>query len=177
MRSIPACRFVLGLLQGGALSLLYFAYEQHSWPATDGEVSAPLLMVALFVPLIAIQSMRVLRFATLVGWTIVATILIAALSFYDIWRAWPQDWVLSSTPPFEGAWQPHLLPSWPFILALPAILFIAHALVVSADIDGRLIAHYATYFDVAWEQGVQLALTAIFVGAFWALLWLGAGLF
>jgi hypothetical protein len=177
MRSVSGSRFALGLLQGGALSLIYYAYEQHSWLATDGEIFAPLLSVALFVPLIVIQSLRSLRLATLMVWTIVATALIAALSFYDIWRAWPQDWIIPSTPPFTGAWQPHLLPSWPFILALPAILFIAHALVVSADADNRLIAHYTMYFDVAWEQGVQLALTAIFVGAFWALFWLGAGLF
>jgi hypothetical protein len=177
MRSVSGNRFALGLLQGGALSLLYYAYEQHGWPATDGEIFAPLLLVALFVPLIVIQSLRSLRLATLIGWTIVATALVAGLAYYDIWRAWPRDWVIPSTPPFTGAWQPHLLPSWPFILALPAILFIAHALIVSADADGKLVAHYAIYFDVAWEQGVQLALTAIFVSVSWALMWLGAGLF
>lgn len=177
MRSTSGYRLAIGLLQGGALSLLYFAYEQHSWPAADGEVFAPLLMVAVFVPLLVIQSLRMLRPRPLIGWTIVATALVAALSFYDIWRAWPQDWVISNTPPFEGGWQPHILPSWPFVPALAAILFIAHALIVSADIDGKLVAHYSTYFDVAWEQGVQLALTAIFVGVFWALMWLGAGLF
>jgi hypothetical protein len=177
VRPISGYRLALGLLQGGALALLYFAYEQHSWPASDGEVFATLLMVALFVPLIVIQSLRMLRLRTLVGWTVVATVLIAALSFYDIWRAWPQDWVTSSTPPFTAAWQPHLLPSWNLLLALPALLFIAHALIVSADADGRPIAHYPIYFDVAWEQGIQLALAAIFVGVFWALMWLGAGLF
>ena len=50
-------------------------------------------------------------------------------------------------------------------------------MIVAADSDGRLIADYPIYFDVAWEQGVQLVLTAIFVGVFWALMWLGAGLF
>lgn len=177
MRFVSGYRFALGLLQGGALSLLYLAYENGSWPATDGEVFAPLLMVALFVPLLVIQSMRMLRLSTLFSWTIGATALVAALAYYDVWRAWPQDWVLSGAPPFEGAWQPHLLPSWTFIVALAAILFIAHALIVSADADRRLLAHYPIYFDVAWEQGVQLALTAIFVAVFWALMWLGAGLF
>lgn len=177
MRSVSGYRFALGLLQGGALSLLYLAYEDKSWPATDGAFFAPLLMVALFVPLLVIQSMRMLRLSTLIAWTIVATILVAGLAYYDIWRAWPEDWVIASTPPFEGAWQPHILPSVPFMIALAAILFMAHALIVSADADGRLIANYSTYFDVAWEQGVQLALTAVFVGVFWALMWLGAGLF
>jgi Domain of unknown function (DUF4153) len=177
MPSISGYRFALGLLQGGALALLYYAYDLHRWPATDGAMFAPLLMLALFVPLIVIQAMRMLRFSTLIGWTIVATALVAGLAYYDIWRAWPQDWVIAGMPPFAGEWQPHVLPSVSFIVALAAILFIAHALIVSADADGRLIAHYSTYFDVAWEQGVQLALTAIFVGVFWALMWLGAGLF
>lgn len=176
MRSVSGSRFALGLLQGGALSLLYLAYEQRSWPATDGELFAPLLLVALLVPLLVVQSLRSLRLRTLIGWTVVATALIAALAYYDIWRAWPQDWVITQTAPL-GEWQPHILPSWPFIVALPATLFIAHALIVSADADSRLIANYSIYFEVAWEQGIQLALTAIFVGVFWALMWLGAGLF
>jgi len=176
MRSVSGYRFALGLLQGGALSLLYLAYEQRSWPATDGEIFAPLLLVALLVPLLVIQSLRSLHLRTLVAWTVIATALIAALGFYDIWRAWPQDWVIASAPPY-GAWQPHLLPSVRFVVALLAILFIAHALIVSADADGRPVANYAIYFDVAWEQGIQLALTGIFVGVFWALMWLGAAMF
>ncbi|HXR87919.1 MAG TPA: DUF4153 domain-containing protein [Stellaceae bacterium] len=176
MRSVSGYRFAIGLLQGGALSLLYLAYDERSWPATNGELFAPLLLVALLVPLLVIQSMRGLRLRTLIGWTIVATALIAALAYYDIWRAWPQDWVSASAPPY-GAWQPHILPSARFMVALLAILFIAHALIVSADADSRLIADYTIYFDVAWEQGIQLALTAIFVGVFWALMWLGAAMF
>ena len=176
MRSVSGYRFALGLLQGGALSLLYLAYEERSWPATNGALFAPLLLVALLVPLLVIQSLRSLRLRTLIGWTVVATAAIAALAYYDIWRAWPQDWVIDRTAPL-GAWQAHILPSWPFIVALPAILFIAHALIVSADADSRPIANYSIYFEVAWEQGIQLALTAIFVGVFWALMWLGAGLF
>src|SRR5262249_55981715 len=31
--------------------------------------------------------------------------------------------------------------------------------------------------DVSWKQGIQLALAACFVGAFWAMLWLGAEMF
>jgi hypothetical protein len=176
MRSVSGYRFALGLLQGGALSLLYVAYEDRVWPATDGEWFAPLLLVALFVPLLVIQSLRGLRLRTLLAWTVIATALIAALGYYDIWRAWPQDWAISTAAP-AGAWQPHILPSWPFFVALCVILFIAHALIVSADADSRLIAHYPIYFDVAWEQGIQIALVAIFAGVFWMLMWIGAQMF
>jgi hypothetical protein len=176
MRSVSSYRLAIGLLQGGALSLLYLAYDQRSWPATNGEIFAPLLLVALLVPLLVIQALRGLRLRTLFAWTLIATVLIAGLAYYDIWRAWPQDWVTTNAPPY-GVWQPHLLPSVRFVVALLAILFIAHALIISADGDNRLLAHYPIYFDVAWEQGIQLSLTAIFVGVFWALMWLGAAMF
>src|SRR5262249_25527016 len=55
--------------------------------------------------------------------------------------------------------------------------FIAHALILGANADRRLVAKYSTHFDIAWKMAVQLALGGAFVGAFWALLWLGAGLF
>jgi len=56
-------------------------------------------------------------------------------------------------------------------------LFIAHALVTGGVSDGRFMARYATHFEVAWKLAVQLALSVFFVGAFWLLMWLGAGLF
>jgi hypothetical protein len=56
-------------------------------------------------------------------------------------------------------------------------LFIAHTLVTGGVAQGRFMASYPTYFDLAWKLGIQLALSVLFVGAFWALMWLGAGLF
>ena len=112
MRSASGYRLLLGLLQGGALSLLYLAYDDKSWPASNGVVFAPLLMVALFVPLLVVQSLGTLRMGTLFVWAIVATALVAALAYYDIWRAWPVDWFFSNASPDHGAWQPRILPSW-----------------------------------------------------------------
>ena len=43
--------------------------------------------------------------------------------------------------------------------------------------DRKFVADYTTHFDVAWKIAVQGALAAAFTGAFWGLLWLGAGLF
>ena len=60
-------------------------------------------------------------------------------------------------------------------LILP-LLFVGNGLVSAADRSGRLIAPYATYFDQAWKHGVQLGLSLLFTGLFWAILWLGAAL-
>lgn len=60
-------------------------------------------------------------------------------------------------------------------LILP-LLFISNELVSSADQAGKPIAPYALYFDEAWKHGVQLALSLLFTGLFWAILGLGAAL-
>ena len=98
---------------------------------------------------------------------------VSALGVYDIWHAWPVDWRLID-PPVS---RPHVLPSPHLIIALVMGLFIAHSLVTAGDMDRKFVADYTTHFDVAWKIAVQGALAAAFTGAFWGLLWLGAGLF
>jgi hypothetical protein len=63
---------------------------------------------------------------------------------------------------------------WP---SLGAILFIIHTLTVSGESDRKVIANYATHFDVSWKHGVQFVLAVSFVGVLWGLLFLGAELF
>src|SRR4029077_12012456 len=45
------------------------------------------------------------------------------------------------------------------------------------DAERKFMASYPTHFDVAWKLAVQVALSAVFVGVFWLVLWLGANLF
>jgi hypothetical protein len=49
--------------------------------------------------------------------------------------------------------------------------------VAAADADRRIVAAYPRHFDVAWTAAIQLAASAAFLAVFWAVLWLGAGLF
>jgi len=162
-------RLAVGLAQGLALYLLYRAFDAKGWPATDGEVFAPLVLTAVFVPLIVIQGAGNLRARTLIIWTIAAACIIAALAWYDAWRdlGVGQDW--------RG--EPRVLPSAVLCFYLSAGLFIAHALISGGDTERKFIASYPTLFDIAWKLGVQVALAFAFVGAFWLILWLGAGLF
>ncbi len=170
-QAVGIARLVIGLAQGLALYLLYHALQDKTWPATDGLVFAPLLLVWLFVPLVALQGLGNLRIRTLVPWVIVATAALAGLGWYDIWAAWPRDWA------YQDGWQPHVLPSAALCFFGAAGIFIAHALISGGDTDRRMIARYPTHFDVAWKLGIQLALSAVFVGIFWAFLELGAALF
>jgi hypothetical protein len=165
-RSFVFCgRLIVGLAQGLALYLLYSAFEDKTWPATNGTLFAPLATVALFVPLVFIQGLGTARLRTLVIWTLLAAAIVAFFAGYDIWHGWPE----TDTPRqmAEGT-----------TLFLTAVfLFIAHALVIAGATDGKIVARYHTYFDVAWKQGLQLVLGGLFVGIFWLLLWLGAALF
>jgi hypothetical protein len=174
---LPSARVGVGLLQGLALLALWEAAEQKTWPATEPFLFAPLLTVAVFIPPLLISGLGNLRPRTLFVWAAVAVILCAGLAIYDIYR----DPILSGNSfqlvfPANGSIE-RISPSWVLWLSLAAILFIVHTLIVSAEADGRLRASYPTHFDVSWKQGVQFVLAVVFVGVFWALLFLGAELF
>ena len=169
IQSQAMSRIAVGFLQGVVLYLLYQAGVKKVWPASDGVLFAALLMVATFVPVMIVAGLGNLRLRTLAIWTIVAVLLCAATGAYDIVRAPVQ--YLGSRP------TPRLMPSVPLGFCLAAILFIVHSMVVAGEADGKVIATYPRYFDVAWKHGVQLVLGGLFVGVFWLLLWLGAELF
>ena len=168
-KSLALTRAAIGLVQGIALYLLYHAFDAKTWPATDGQVFAPLLLVSVFIPAIAIAGSGNLRPRCFVVWMIAATAALAGLGAYDIFQASPVIGI--SSQPSRNVPQSAL---W---FASAAGLFIAHALIVAGDADRRLVAGYRSYFDAAWKHGVQIVLAGLFVGAFWALLFLGAGLF
>jgi Domain of unknown function (DUF4153) len=166
IQSTPLARLTVGLLQGGALWFLQRALDAKSWPATDGLLFAPLLAVAMFVPIAVLLGLGNLRPRTLAMWTVVATALCVGLATYDIFR-----------DPTGGTAVDRIAPSPKLWFALGTILFASHSLVESGEADRKLVASYARYFDVSWKLAVQLVLAAGFIGVFWAVLLLGAELF
>ncbi len=169
-KGLIAARLSAGIVQGLALYLLYLAADAKVWPATNGQIFAPLLFVALASPLGFILSVGNLRPRTLVWWIAGGTVLVAFLGWYDIWRGWPFEWAGQQAVP-------RIIPDPKLFVGTGAMLFIAHALIAGGDHDRRFRATYPTHFDVSWKLGVQLALALAFVVVFWGLLWLGAGLF
>jgi hypothetical protein len=158
-------RIGIGLIQGVLLYLLYTALQDKLWPATAPLLFAPLVMLGVLLPVILISGLGHLPRRTLAGWVSVAAIAITLLAIHDIWRRLGGVDVLRPTP------------SGPLTVCLAAACFIAHALVLAGARERRRIASYATYFDVAWTLGLQLAFSALFVGATWLVLQLGASLF
>jgi hypothetical protein len=168
--SIAFTRSLVGLAQGISLYLLYRASETGGWPATEPLIFAALLVPAVFVPLIVVAGMGNLRPRTLAVWALLAAAICAALGAYDIFRD-----PLAIYGAKAG--QPRIAPSPALWACLGLVLFIGHALIAAAEAERKFVASYARHFDVSWKHGVQLALAASFVGAFWALLFLSAELF
>src|SRR5215469_9756031 len=165
-RTTAAVRLAIGLVQGVALYLLYSAADAKTWPATDGLVFAPMLLVSLYIPLVLLVSIGNLRLVTIAAWTLLASAVVGFVAWYGVWH-WPMDWND----------KPAIAPSASVFAFTLGALFIGQALVAGGDHDRRFIAHYATHFDVAWKLGLQGLLSGVFVGIFWAVLELGAALF
>jgi len=165
-RALGISRLIAGGLQGIVLYLLYLSTDTTSWPSTNPYWMAPLLMVWVFVPLLFLQAVGTMRTRTLAIWTVAATVLLAGLAWYDIWRQWDGSAAAARASLSFG------------LIFFSAIgLFIAHCLIVAGDIDRQYIAKYATYFEASWKLGAQIALAFAFVAVFWGVLWLGAILF
>ena len=157
-------RLAIGLAQGLILYLLYRVVEDKAWPATQGAVFIPLLLVSLSAPIGLSLSLGAMPWRKALTWVAIASAVVAMLGMFDAWMVMRAEGGIA-------------IPSVQLIFFGTGGLFIAHTLVTGGVTEGRFMASYATYFDLAWKLGIQLALSVLFVGAFWALMWLGAGLF
>lgn len=158
-------RLLIGLAQGLALAYLVHAVDKKLWPSQDSYALATTFMLVWLWPAVLLFSVATRR-GTFVLWSLAAAAIIGGISYYSVWRL--GDLAANEIRPISMA--------APFV-ALPALLFVAQALISSADTDGRVIARYPTYFDTAWKLGIQTVFASAFVVAFWIVLWMGAELF
>lgn len=166
--SVGALRLVVGLTQGIFLYLLLEAAQTHSWPSTQALLFTPLVLMGLFKPPVVVSSLGYLSRRQLQLWAGTVAVTVAALGVYAVWRMG----ALASNIPAEST-----LPWAPLATVLVPWCFIAHALVMAGVTDRRRIASYPSYFEIAWKLIVQLAFSAVFVGALWLILLLGSQLF
>jgi hypothetical protein len=160
-------RLGIGLAQGASLWLLTEAYDHKLFPQVQPWVFAAATLVCLYAPLIVIGGLGRIRPVTLAVWTAVAAILLAVFGWHDL-----------DAGTWDGAWLPERrLPAAPVFVFAAIFVFVGHHLVGPADQARRPLAPYPVYFDWAWKDAVQLALSAFFVGVLWAALELGAELF
>lgn len=169
---VARVRLGIGLLQGGALYFLYHAASSQTWPATDSQLFAPLLLVSFFIPVLMMSGLGHMANKAWWRWILVATLVAASLAYYDTWRIVGAPAADYGPGVPKAAYPSHLL--WLFGAGG---FYIAHALVLASAADQKRIASYSSYFDSAWKLLIQIQFSALFVGAFWAVLRLGAALF
>ena len=164
-RDAAILRLAIGLAQGVLLFLLQKADESKAWPATQPMLYAPLLVCVLMIPLLPLAALSAMRRGNLLVWTAIATAVTSVLAVHAAWVGAAPDRIgVSPLSP-------------PLFLATAVMLFIAHHLVQPADAARKPVAPYPAYFDLTWTNGVRLALSLAFTGAFWLLLFLAAALF
>jgi len=167
-RRVLVLRVLTALCQAAALYLITAAARMPlSWPATHPAAFVALLLVSCFVPLLILFGLGQVRPRPLLLWACAAAVAAAGLGVHDALRG--------RVPDFHGpevSW-----PSFPLWIALAASLFVAHVLVIDSIIERRLVSSYPRHFDTSWKVAVQSGLAIAFVGVFWGVLELGAGLF
>ncbi len=162
-RRVGAIRIAIGFVQGLALWGLVEADKHEVWPSTEVGLFGALFMAVALTPFVLLGGLTTLQRRSLAVWGLFAAAVLAGIGLYDaVRRAEP-----ASGFGYSGG----------ILLFVAAGLFVAHHLVEGGDAERRLIARYPRYFDVAWKHGVQIVLSAAFVGVFWGVLLLGAGLF
>ncbi len=157
-------RLAIGLIQGCAIYWAaelrvhepQFGMENDQWRNFVTMVRT----IAVFAPLPLIFGLGNLPLPRLLLWTAGATAMLTVVGW------------LAPAPVWSGA--PPVLTVWLFSLI---VIFIVHEFLQAAYVDRRPIADFETYFDFAWRHGFQAALALVFVGAFWAVVSLGAWLF
>jgi hypothetical protein len=166
--AVLASRVLIAAIQAAALYLLTDAAKAPlSWPATQPVVFVPLLLVFSYIPVLLLLGVGQVRARPLVLWVVIASVIVAGLGVHDALRG-----RVAGFTGGETFW-----PSYPLWLALTGSLFVAHVLVIDSIIEKRLLISYPRHFDTAWKFAVQCVLAVIFVGVFWGVLHLGAGLF
>lgn len=171
-RRVMAVRLVTGLLQGVLLYWLYRAGKDGVWPATAQYLMVPLMMLALFLPVLLVSSIGHMPARKTAAWLATASLLIGAMALHDAWRGH------HGYPMFDN-WADRRVYAPSQILALCSVpfFFVAQALVLAGVHDQRRVAGYGTYFETAWKLGVQLLFSAFFVGALFMVLFMGSALF
>lgn len=169
---VALTRLGIGLVQGGALYFLYRAASIQSWPATDAQLFGPMLLVSFFIPVLMMSGLGHLQGKAWWHWLLVATLVAACLAYYDAWR------IVGAPAANYGPGLPKAAYPSPLLWLFGAAgFYIAHALILASAAEQKRIASYASYFDSAWKLLIQIQFSALFVGAFWAVLGLGSALF
>lgn len=171
-------RLMVGLLQGlAAWRLLELvepvnvvALPHHSaltfWSSQHPMAFAALALITGLVPPIAIAQLGRLRRRTFWLYLLAATVALALLAGYDIWR-----------DPVTDDADVRVWPSGALCIQAALGLFIANQLIEHRARGLGLFAAYDAHFEDGWMRGFQVVISLIFTLLFWGVMVLGGALF
>jgi hypothetical protein len=158
---------IIAVAQGYALYFLHLALSEDVWPSTDLRWLKALYTVAVGLPAffyLGIDHLQNRRnYFTAAALAVVLFVL-----------GWHLGW-MESTMGLPTRYQHEFTPA--FLLSLGVALFILAFFYRAWSAGGHLRFGYRQLLEFSWEQALTLGLLALFVLAFWLLLWLWAGLF
>ena len=157
---------VLAVMQGTALLALHLTIDYEHWLSADQRWLKALYTVTLALPAFYLISMERLR-----DRLNFLPLLLAPLLF---WMGWHLGWIEQTPEPQQ--WARHQF-TFAFCVALGVALFILALFFRSSAASRTWPTAYLPLLNYSWEFALTLAQLALFIGAFWSLLWLGAALF
>jgi Domain of unknown function (DUF4153) len=137
--------------------------ERHPLPF------AAMALATAVIPVIAMVEAGRMRRRTLMAYLALASVMVAALAAYDLWRD-----PMQSMGAYSGV---RVWPSFQLCLCTAMGLFIVNQLLEHRAGGHRLFSAYAEHFEDSWMRGFQLSVALIFTLLVWGILELGAGLF
>ncbi|WP_292051017.1 MULTISPECIES: DUF4153 domain-containing protein [unclassified Brevundimonas] len=149
-------RLIIGLVQGGSA---YGLYRLNEFGKFDSSLLLVWALLTAYAPPVWLAAIGQISMRSTLIWCGIVTAVIAALGL---------------TNGAQGGQETTFAVA---VVCLPVALFCAHHLAVPAINHRSLIAPYESYYEAAWKAGIQLVLALMFLGVFWAILWLGAMLF
>ncbi|MGH8780026.1 DUF4153 domain-containing protein [Paraburkholderia sp.] len=173
LKGLFAWRLLIGLAQG---VLLYFLFEaahlKHPF-AQHALLFVPSLLLAFLIPPAAAIGLNYLRVRRLLLWCVVLAVVVACVGHHDAWRDVQPLWATSGA----GRASQVNFPTFHAAFFSAAMVFVGYTLILAGEAAKAWFAPYASYFVLAWKLALQIALSLIFVGVFYLVLWAGAELF
>ena len=175
-------RLLIGFSQGlGAWGLLklaapssYDLTRDHPgdlpfWSERHPMVFGATALVVALIPIIAVVGLGRLRRLTLGIYLAGASVVVAGLGAYDLWR---EPRIYPGLFDHVRVW-----PSFRLTFCASFGLFIFNQLLEHRARDYSLLKAYASHYEDCWMRGFQLVVSLIFALLVWGILELGAALF
>ncbi|WP_105175154.1 DUF4153 domain-containing protein [Pseudoalteromonas sp. T1lg122] len=153
----------ISLIQGIVLTLLYQSIEQNFWPATNPVWLTSLATLAISLPLLTFLCITQSNIKETVKYIVPFAIVVSLLGAYVGYQQEPKEYINNGTAMA--------------VFCFTALIASFKALMYIQQYISNKKVSYSTLFKLSWRNFIIFGECWLFVGIFWGILNLGAGLF